>query len=209
MCPPGNQPDDHIGEKADGDTGRDRECERHDHGHQHHRNNGGEIVPVNSGERREEPGRHKDKGRCRRKAGDRSEQRLEEQAQQEQRRHGQRGQSGAPAGTDAGSAFKIGRHAGGAEQAADDRGAGVRHDGAVQILDAAVGAALAGDVGDAGQRAGGVEEIEEKQHEDDRQEGKAADHREIEREGGTGHRRRRCDAAEFGKAGRPADQAEA
>ena len=58
--------------------------------------------------------------------------------------------------------------------------------------------ALSRNVGNAGKGAGRVKEVQKKQHKHDRQETKAGDLREIEREGCTGNRWCAKDAAKFG-----------
>ena len=91
-------------------------------------------------------------------------QRREQQGQQEQRGHHQRGQPGAPTHQHAGGAFHISRGAGGAKQRAGQDGAAVGEQGAVELAALGCGAQQAGALRHPHQGAGGIEHLHQHEH---------------------------------------------
>ena len=124
---------------------------------------------------------------------DRAGERREEQREQEQHADGQRGQAGAAAGLHARGALDVGGGGGGAEQrAGDDR----RAVGEQRLAELRVGVARAlgqqaGALGDADQRAGGVEHLDQHEDQDDLEDADAERAEDVELQEGRRDRRRR------------------
>ena len=118
-----------------------------------------------------------------------------------------RRQSGAAAGGDAGRALDIARRRRGADQRAEHGGKAVGDQRLFHPRQIAVGVGQSGAMGDADQGAGIVEHVDEQKTEDDDEERRFGDPREIElQERGRERRRRRHDAGEFRQSQRNADR---
>ena len=157
----------HIGDEAEGQTVGHRVGERHGERGDDGRHRFGAVTPVEIGQVAHHQAGHEHQrggGGIGRHHGS---QRREEEREQEECGHGERGQARAAAGLHAGSAFHVSGGAGGAQHRAGHDGGTVGHQRAAQttvLIRRGVAHVQAGATGHAHQRAGGVEQLDQEQH---------------------------------------------
>ena len=193
----------HVGDEAEGEAVGDRVGERHDDRRDRRRRRFGKLVPVDLGQfAHHQSGDIEQRGRGgvgRHRAG----QRRDEQRRQEQDGDHQRGEARAPARLHTRRAFDIGGGARRAEQRAGDDRRRIGEQGAPEPIWLALLDQLR-PLGDADQRAGGVEHLDQHEDQDDVDEPAVQRADDVELQEGRRHGRRHRDkAVEGADAGDP------
>ncbi len=208
-CPPGQQLERGVHDEAERQAVGDGIGERHDQRRQRRGYRFGNVAPVDLQQLAHHQPGNVEQGRGRGVSGHDGGQRRDEQRSEKQHAHGQRREPGAATRLHAGSAFDISRGAAGAEQRAGENGQAVGKQRAPEAALAVLGTVFQqpGLAGDAGERAGGVKNFHQHEHQNDVKKPGMQRAQNVELEQGRRNaRRHRHDAVILGQPERHAGQ---